>query len=80
VSDSPSAETKAAKAQRACDAWNRKHPVGDEVTVLLDNGVQRTTTTRSEAYVCNSGYAVIFLSGIAGYYLLERVGAKPVMR
>lgn len=73
-------EQKRAKAQLACDDWNRRHPVGDECSVLLDNGVHRDTTTRSEAYVSNSGHAVIFLTGVSGYYLLERVGAKAVMR
>lgn len=81
MSDRPlSADQKRAREQRACDEWNRRHPVGDEVSVLLDNGVRRDTTTRSEAYVSNSGHAVIFLTGISGYYLLERVGAKAVMR
>lgn len=79
MADKVSADRRS-RAQQACDDWNRRHPVGDECTVTLDNGAQRDTTTRSDAYVSNSGHAVIHLTGISGYYLLERVGAKSVMR
>lgn len=59
--------------QAECDAWNSTHIVGEEVIVARDNGEKQRTTTRSEAYVCDSGYAVIFLEGVRGYYLLNRV-------
>lgn len=68
------------KAEADCKHWNRLHPVGDACKVTLDNGAVRDTTTRSEAYVSASGHAVIFLTGISGYYLLDRVNAVPVMR
>lgn len=56
-------------------AWNAAHPVGTEVIVTLDSGNEHHGKTRSEAYVCESGYPVIFVTGISGYYLLER--ARP---
>lgn len=63
------------RAQQECDEWN-KNPVGTEVTLERDNGQIEHTRTRSEAYVCDSGYAVIFLENVSGYYLLGRVHKK----
>lgn len=62
--------------QRICERWNAAHPVGTPVTVEKDGGALVDTKTRHEAYVCESGYPVIFLEGISGYYLLSRVTAK----
>lgn len=58
-----------------CVRFNKLHPLGTAVILSMDSGEQRETTTRSEAYVCDSGYPVIFLTGVAGYYLLDRVRA-----
>lgn len=58
-----------------CADWNAKHPVGASVFLAKDNGTEVATKTRSEAYVCDSGYPVVFLEGIAGYYLMDRVRA-----
>lgn len=55
--------------------WNLKHRVGDTVTVLKDNGDIVPTTTRSAAEITASGHAVIWLTGISGYYMLDRVTA-----
>jgi hypothetical protein len=55
--------------------WNLKHPVGAIVKLKLDNGTEKITKTRSEAYVCDAGYPVCFFEGVRGYYLLERVTA-----
>ena len=52
--------------------WNLKHPVGTAVTLQKDSGQQLETKTRSEAYVCDSGYAVCFFENVSGYYLLNR--------
>lgn len=57
--------------------WNLKHPVGTRVQLRKDSGEAVDTKTRSEAYVCESGYAVCFLEGVSGYYLLNRVAAAP---
>lgn len=56
-----------------CDRFNAAHPVGCKVSVLLDSGEQLETTTRSEAQVLSGHSAVIWLDGIMGCYLLNRV-------
>jgi hypothetical protein len=60
-------------AQKKCDAWNGANPVGTAVRLKRDSGETIETKTRSEAYVANAGYPVIFLEGVTGYYLLDRV-------
>lgn len=67
------------KMQRICIDWNKANPVGCNVILSKDSGEQLPTKTRSEAYVCDSGYPVIFLEGIRGYYLLDRVKRMPVV-
>lgn len=67
----------ATEAIRTCVGWNNANPIGAEVIVTKDAGNEVRTKTRGEAYVCESGYPVIFLEGISGYYLLERV--RPVV-
>jgi hypothetical protein len=64
------------KSEHECEIWNRSNPVGTAVSITLDSGEVRKTTTRTEAYVSNAGYAVIFLEGISGYYLLDRVKVR----
>jgi hypothetical protein len=61
------------KQQQAADNWNARHAVGAAVTVQRDNGVILHTTTRSKAWVVESGIAVVQVEGIAGCYALERV-------
>lgn len=63
-----------------CENWNLKHPVGTIVWLRKDSGDTVHTKTRSEAYVCDSGYAVCFFEGVSGYYLLNRATpiAEPV--
>jgi hypothetical protein len=60
-----------------CAEWNRLNPQGSPVIVTKDSGEEVATKTRGDAYVCDSGYPVIFLEGISGYYLLERVRPAP---
>lgn len=62
-----------ASLNKKCAAWNAKHPVGTKVTVRLDGGESRETVTRSPAEVLSGHSAVIWLDGIRGCYLLERV-------
>lgn len=62
-----------AALQRQCDEFNARYPVGQSVTVRMDDGSGRSTTTRSEAQVLSGHSAVIWLDGIAGCYLLDRV-------
>lgn len=60
-----------------CVAWNNANPPGTEVLLKKDSGEEIRTKTRGDAYVCNSGYPVIFLEGVSGYYLLDRVRRAP---
>lgn len=63
-------------AQRAKDAvfnWNRDYPEGTAVVVRKDDGSFHHGTTRSPAIEAYSGDAVIFVTGLSGYYLLDRV-------
>ena len=48
---------------------------GTPVVVRKDSGALYSGETRSEAYICDSGHPVIFVTGISGYYLLDRVQA-----
>jgi hypothetical protein len=57
--------------------WNNANPRGSEVVLKKDTGDEVRTKTRSEAYMCDAGYPVIFLEGISGYYLLDRVRRAP---
>ena len=59
-------------AELECENWNLKHPVGTAVTLKMDSGENRKTKTRTEAFVCDSGYAVCFFEGVSGYYLMNR--------
>jgi hypothetical protein len=58
--------------QRICERWNAANPVGTPVKLEKDSGALVDTKTRSEAYVCESGYPVCFFEGVSGYYLLAR--------
>ena len=61
--------------QKKVDAWNKKYSIGQQVTVTKDMGEQVDTITLSEAEVLSGHTAVIWLKGISGCYLLERVEA-----
>ena len=66
-----------AAAFQLCDDWNAKHPIGTACSLRKDDGTVVETKTRSDAYVCNAGYAVIHLENVRGYYLLDRVQVQP---
>jgi hypothetical protein len=59
--------------QRLADEWNARHGIGRAVTVKRDNGFTMYTTTRSMAWVLESGDAVVQVEGISGCYKLDRV-------
>lgn len=48
-------------------------PVGTSVVVTLDDGTEKHTKTRSEAFLLGGHSACIQLEGISGCYSLERV-------
>lgn len=62
-----------AALQRQCDKFNASNPIGTRVTVHLDSGEVRETFTRSEAEILSGHSAVIWLDGVRGCYLLDRV-------
>jgi hypothetical protein len=62
-----------AKLQAQCDAWNAANPVGVPVALEKDNGETQLTVTRSAAQVLSGHSAVIWLDGVSGCYLLDRV-------
>lgn len=57
-------------------AWNERYPPGTPVRVRLDSGEVLETKTRSDAQMLGGHTAVVWLDGIAGAYLLERVTAE----
>ncbi len=59
--------------QRQCDEFNARYAVGQKVSVRKDNREATITTTRSAAEVLSGHSAVIWLDGISGCYLLDRV-------
>lgn len=59
--------------QTECDRFNAKVPVGAAVTCKMDGGELRETVTVSPAEVLSGHSAVIWLQGISGCYLLDRV-------
>ncbi len=62
-----------AALQRQCDEFNATNPPGTKVIVQLDSGEVAYTTTRSAAEVLSGHSAVVWLDGIRGCYLLDRV-------
>jgi hypothetical protein len=64
-------DLKALQAQ--CDRFNATYPVGQFVTVRKDNGEGVITRTRAAAEVLSGHSAVIWLEGISGCYLLDRI-------
>lgn len=56
-----------------CADWNAKYPVGTEVVLKRDSDQEMRTKTRSAAYTSDSGYPVVFLEGVTGYYIMDRV-------
>lgn len=73
VPESTNARSARDELQRKCDDFNAIWPVGQRVRVTKDDGSNITTTTRSQAQVLSGHTAVIWLTGIAGCYLLDRV-------
>lgn len=61
--------------QKLCDTWNSNHPVGTKVTVRLDSGETKQTTTTSKAQLLSGHTAVICLDGVSGCYCLTHVTA-----
>lgn len=67
--------SKLTKLQAQCDVWNAAHPVGTTVVLTRDDGVKIRTETVSEAQVLSGHSAVIWMRGVRGCYLFDRVVA-----
>ena len=63
------------REQGKVDAWNAVHPVGTEVSVLLDNGSKLRTKTTMPATLLGGHTAVAWLEGVSGAYRLDRCTA-----
>lgn len=59
--------------QKQVDDFNARYAVGQRVSVRKDGGDGAITTTRAAAEVLSGHSAVIWLDGISGCYLLDRV-------
>ena len=66
-----------AKLQKQCDDWNAAHTVGCDVVLTRDSGEAFPTKTRSVAQILSGHSAVIWVDGVSGCYLLDRV--KPTV-
>lgn len=62
-----------ADLQQQVDEWNELYPPGTEVVLTDDEGQQQLTSTRSAAEVLSGHTAVIWVEGISGCYLLDRI-------
>jgi len=59
--------------QSKVDIFNLKHPIGSSVTVIKDLGEKVETKIRYPAQILSGHTAVVWLEGIRGCYLLNRV-------
>ncbi|HDZ14713.1 hypothetical protein LCGC14_1961170 [marine sediment metagenome] len=55
------------------DAFNERNPVGTSVTVIKDLGEKFETQVKYPAEVLSGHTPVVWLEGISGCYLLNRV-------
>ncbi|MEK7342472.1 MAG: hypothetical protein AABZ73_01470 [Pseudomonadota bacterium] len=63
--------------QRQVDAFNARYSVGQPVILQRDTGEPLRTVTRSEAQILSGHSAVIWVEGVSGCYLLDRVTPVP---
>ena len=59
--------------QSKCDVFNQKHPVGSTVIVVKDLGEQFETKVKHPAQILSGHTPIVWLAGISGGYLLDRV-------
>lgn len=62
-----------AALQQQVDDFNARYSVGQLVSVRRDSGDAVITKTRSKAEILSGHSAVIWVEGISGCYLLDRV-------
>jgi hypothetical protein len=61
-------------AMTECTTWNQNHPVGTPVVARRDNGDELQTYTTNRAGIVGDR-AVVWVKGISGCYMLDRVSA-----
>ncbi|BBB13619.1 hypothetical protein [Sphingopyxis sp. FD7] len=59
--------------QHQVDTFNARYPIGQRVTLRKDDGSDVDTHTRARAAILSGHSAVIWLEGVKGCYLLDRV-------
>lgn len=59
--------------QSKIEVFNQKHPVGSPVIVIKDLGEKMKTRVKFPAEILNGHTPVVWLEGISGCYLLNRV-------
>lgn len=59
--------------QGKVDAFNKRNPVGTSVTVVKDLGEKFETRVKWPAEIMSGHSAVVWLEGISGCYMLDRV-------
>lgn len=62
-----------AALQQQCDEFNAQFRPGQRVMLRKDDGSSVATATRSKAEVLSGHSAVVWLEGVTGCYLLDRV-------
>lgn len=61
--------------QSKVDAFNKRNPIGTNVTVVKDLGEKVETKVRYPAEILSGHTPVVWLEGFPGCYLLDRVVA-----
>ena len=59
--------------QHQIDTFNAAYCIGQRVTLRKDDGTEIETETRARAAILSGHSAVIWVKGLAGCYLLDRV-------
>ncbi len=64
-----------ARAEKAARSFNAMHPLGTKVRYWRGKreGLGSEGITRSEAYVTDSGEAVLFIEGCSGFIALSHI-------
>lgn len=59
--------------QEQVDQWNSFYPDGSPCTLILDDGTEMETHTRSQAWLIGGGFPVVLVVGKTGGFHLDRV-------
>lgn len=60
-------------AIKAVAKFNSECPIGTPVTVRMDSGILHKGTVKYPAEISSNGYPWVWVTGIRGAYLLDRV-------